>query len=331
MYELIDTHATKLRFIFGSIIIIAGLILLSFIISSAGDKNEIFLLNNPGSSSSSENLSVDGYGGANAVTNSMSKMVSATITTANVVEGTVSGTMGSIASFSTSFGKAVGVASYRTVKSTANVSFNIISTIATTAFTSVVFVVQAPIKVVALASDSLNSSDITKTSTVASVPVIDTQLEELYANNTIINIDEILSLTENQSAIATSWPINGRVTTEFGVPHRPYQVTHTGLDISSGNRSGVTSVMPFRLGTVINVVKSRQGLGNYVVVDHGEGLTSVYAHLYSVSVQVGQLVDEASELGKEGSTGVSTGTHLHFEVRLNGQPTDPQAYISGRP
>ncbi len=123
------------------------------------------------------------------------------------------------------------------------------------------------------------------------------------------------------------WPLRGEVTTLFGVPHWPFQPTHTGLDISSGQPSGVTPIKPFRSGIVIETVYSAYGLGNYVVVDHGGGLTSVYAHLAAISVRAGQEVDTQSVLGYEGSTGASTGTHLHFEVRQDGQSVNPMRYI----
>lgn len=127
------------------------------------------------------------------------------------------------------------------------------------------------------------------------------------------------------------WPMHGRVTTLFGVPHWPYQPTHTGIDISDGNRSGTTPIRPFRPGTVVEVIHSYQGLGNHVVVDHGGGVTSVYAHLSSMTASVGQQVDKNAVIGYEGSTGASTGAHLHFEVRVNGQPVNPYQYVPGQP
>lgn len=130
---------------------------------------------------------------------------------------------------------------------------------------------------------------------------------------------------------AAIWPIHGAITTEFGVPHWPYQPTHTGLDISDGKRSGITPILAYRPGRVVQVLHSSGGLGNNVIVDHGNGLTSVYGHMSSTAVQVGQPVDQTSVLGYEGSTGVSTGTHLHFEVRVNGQPVNPRQYVSGLP
>jgi murein DD-endopeptidase MepM/ murein hydrolase activator NlpD len=128
-----------------------------------------------------------------------------------------------------------------------------------------------------------------------------------------------------------SWPMNGTVTADFGVPHWPYQPTHTGIDISDQKSSGSTLIYPFKSGTVKETVRSKAGLGNHVVVDHGGGLTSVYAHLSTISVKVDQEVSKSTVLGYAGSTGASTGTHLHFEIRLNGQPVNPRHYISGQP
>lgn len=127
-----------------------------------------------------------------------------------------------------------------------------------------------------------------------------------------------------------AWPIHGAITTLFGVPELPYQAIHTGLDISDGKRPGITPVKAYRQGQVIQTMHTG-GLGNHVVVDHGNGVTSVYGHLNSISVQVGQAVDISTILGYEGTTGVSTGPHLHFEIRVNGQAADPHLFISGQP
>jgi murein DD-endopeptidase MepM/ murein hydrolase activator NlpD len=136
---------------------------------------------------------------------------------------------------------------------------------------------------------------------------------------------------EPQVDQAAVWPIHGTITTYFGQSDMPYQRYHTGIDISDGRRSGVTPIHPFRPGRVIEVVHSNISLGNHVVVDNGGGITSVYGHMYTTNVSVGQQVDHNSVLGYEGSTGVSTGTHLHFEIRVNGQAVDPRKYISGTP
>ena len=80
-------------------------------------------------------------------------------------------------------------------------------------------------------------------------------------------------------------------------------------------------------GTVIAAVTGSSGYGNYVTIDHGNGYQTVYAHMATLSVSYGQSVSAGQELGTLGSTGRSTGTHCHFEVRVNGTPTDPTAFF----
>jgi murein DD-endopeptidase MepM/ murein hydrolase activator NlpD len=127
------------------------------------------------------------------------------------------------------------------------------------------------------------------------------------------------------------WPLHGAITTLFGVPEPPYQPIHTGIDISDGEPSGVSPIHAFKAGRVVAVIHEHIKLGNEVVIDHGSGLTSVYGHMYSISVRVGQRVTTATVLGTEGTTGVSTGPHLHFEIRINGVPKNPLNFIPGRP
>ena len=115
------------------------------------------------------------------------------------------------------------------------------------------------------------------------------------------------------------------------MPHWPYQPTHTGLDISDGQPAGRSEIKPFRPGHVIDIVRSNSGLGNHVIIDHGDGITSVYGHLASIVAVIGQAVDKTTVLGFEGSSGASTGTHLHFEIRVDGQARDPLQFIPGRP
>lgn len=127
------------------------------------------------------------------------------------------------------------------------------------------------------------------------------------------------------------WPIKGVVTTEFGTPHRPYQPTHTGIDISSHLPSGRASVTPFTEGVVTQVVHARSGLGNHIIIDHGNGITSYYAHLFSITVKEGQMVKPGDIIGYEGRTGIATGPHLHFEIRQNNVPINPRKFIPNDP
>ncbi len=126
------------------------------------------------------------------------------------------------------------------------------------------------------------------------------------------------------------WPIRGRVTADFGRPHWPWQARHTGMDISSGNRAGA-DVRAFRAGTVEKVIHSGRGLGNHVIINHGEGIVSYYGHLSATAAQEGQQVKAGDKIGREGATGMATGVHLHFEVHRNGTPVNPRDFISGNP
>lgn len=82
-------------------------------------------------------------------------------------------------------------------------------------------------------------------------------------------------------------------------------------------------------GTVSLVETNNVGYGKCVRIDHGGGLISIYAHLSSINVASGQSVKEGDIIGVTGNTGHSTGPHLHFELRLNGSPVDPQPYLDG--
>jgi murein DD-endopeptidase MepM/ murein hydrolase activator NlpD len=126
------------------------------------------------------------------------------------------------------------------------------------------------------------------------------------------------------------WPVHGKIFTEFGVPHRPYQRTHTGIDISTAKPRGVAAVTVFRAGTVIQA-GSNGGMGNSVTVDHGAGLTSLYGHLHNIRVSPGQQVSPGMTIGHEGSTGRSTGPHVHFEIQEHGRPVNPHKYLPGSP
>lgn len=166
----------------------------------------------------------------------------------------------------------------------------------------------------------------------AEVPIIDPDSPELKAALAALppaqKADNPAPPRADQGPI---WPMRGRVTAEFGVPHWPYQATHTGIDISDGQPAGVTPVKPFRPGRVIDTVHTRRGLGNHVIVDHGSGVTSVYAHLDSITVNIGQEVTIDTTLGLQGTTGVSTGPHLHLEIRVHGKAANPRQFIPGNP
>ncbi|MGH3664831.1 MAG: peptidoglycan DD-metalloendopeptidase family protein [Egibacteraceae bacterium] len=119
-----------------------------------------------------------------------------------------------------------------------------------------------------------------------------------------------------------SWPTDGRVTSDFGYRVHPVYRTrrlHAGVDIPAPTGQTIHAAGD---GTVVSA-GPRGGYGNAVVIDHGNGLSTVYAHQSQTLVRTGQQVQAADVVGQVGSTGLSTGPHLHFEVRVNGNPQDP--------
>lgn len=125
------------------------------------------------------------------------------------------------------------------------------------------------------------------------------------------------------------WPISGVITLEFGEIHLPIQPLHTGIDIAGTLGD---PIVPFMGGTVTKVESLTWGYGKYVVIDHGDHVSSTYAHFDSLAVIVGQeVVAGSTVLGRRGSTGWSTGPHLHFETRVFGIPVNPQTFLTGNP
>jgi hypothetical protein len=204
-------------------------------------------------------------------------------------------------------------------------------------FSGVGFVLSIPGNIIGFVTDSPVVSHVIRPADHVDVPIIDPDSPELKAALAALPAEPAAPAVPAAVPVAPAvnqgpqWPIHGQITTYFGVSHWPFQETHTGIDISDARTPGTTPVKPFRPGKVIERVSSDYGLGNHVVIDHGSGVTSVYAHLHSIFVHVGQDVGLETVLGMEGTTGASTGTHLHFEIRVNGQATDPRQFISGTP
>lgn len=141
---------------------------------------------------------------------------------------------------------------------------------------------------------------------------------------------EIRKLQEQQRNRVYSgkliWPVNGTVTSYFGMRLHPILGTyrmHNGIDIAA---PAGTPVRAAQSGTVL-MAGPLGGYGNCIIIDHGGGLSTLYAHLSTIKVYEGQQVTIGSVIGTVGSTGLSTGPHLHFEVRLNGEPQNPLKYL----
>ena len=121
-------------------------------------------------------------------------------------------------------------------------------------------------------------------------------------------------------------PVSGRISSPYGYRKHPiYKVRklHTGLDIAA---SSGTSIRCAGDGTVVHASRWG-GYGNCIIVDHGGGLATLYGHCSRLAVTKGQRVTQGQVIGYVGSTGMSTGPHLHFEVRKDGRPVNPKPYL----
>jgi murein DD-endopeptidase MepM/ murein hydrolase activator NlpD len=121
-------------------------------------------------------------------------------------------------------------------------------------------------------------------------------------------------------------PVPGPITSGYGMRYHPvlhYNRMHTGADMRA---SSGTPILACRAGTVV-IASWQGGYGNAVVIDHGDGMGTLYAHQSRLGVSEGQVVHSGDVIGYVGSTGMSTGAHLHFEVRLGGNHVDPAPYL----
>lgn len=133
-----------------------------------------------------------------------------------------------------------------------------------------------------------------------------------------------------QISATTTWPAAGVVTTEFGDP-TPYQKHHTGLDIAGRAGDPITPFMAGKVITVQDNPNNSSGFGKYVAIDHGNAITSIYAHLSETNAIMGQDVKPGDVIGLEGDTGHAIGVHLHFEIRIYNIPVDPRIFMVGNP
>jgi murein DD-endopeptidase MepM/ murein hydrolase activator NlpD len=127
-----------------------------------------------------------------------------------------------------------------------------------------------------------------------------------------------------------SWPVpsSGNITSPYGNRIHPINGRtefHTGIDISANYGADIVAAE----GGVVLSAGWNGGYGNTVVINHGNGLSTLYAHGSKLVVSAGENVTKGQVIAKAGSTGYSTGNHLHFEVRLSGKHTNPVSYVKG--
>ena len=125
------------------------------------------------------------------------------------------------------------------------------------------------------------------------------------------------------------WPVAGKLESGFGGRRNPFGGRgfeyHEGQDIDAAYGTPVQVAATGR----VTIAGWQRGYGKVVYVDHGGGLSTRYGHLSEIDVTVGQAMTRGQTIGLVGSTGRSTGPHLHYEVRINNQPVDPRMYLPG--
>jgi murein DD-endopeptidase MepM/ murein hydrolase activator NlpD len=134
--------------------------------------------------------------------------------------------------------------------------------------------------------------------------------------------------TNQLAAMPSLWPVHGYVTGGFGLREDPLNEGgefHVGVDISTPYGNKVVAPAD---GLVI-FAESRAGYGNVIVLDHGFGITSRYGHLAAFNVKEGRHIKRGDVIGYVGSTGHSTGAHLHYEIRVHDNPVNPMKYMKG--
>jgi murein DD-endopeptidase MepM/ murein hydrolase activator NlpD len=330
--EFIDSHLHAMRLVFIGIFTVTGIFLLSLLLSTVHIDHTARTVS---TESNTEQAASAGSDDPNVIAGGMATAGAAFAHSLTVTGVAISNSCLSIEISAVQSAKFV----VRSGVSLGNGTRSVAVSTGRSAVDSMAFLIRIPGNILGLVPRVPTVSAVIKPADYTSVPVIDSASEATLTAQAKTPVvvaagqptPDPTPVPIAQADSEGSWPIHGAITTLFGVPELPYQAIHTGLDISDGKRPGVTPVKPFKPGRVLEATHSTLGLGNHIVIDHGGGLTSVYGHLYSMAVQPGQQVDKTTILGLEGTTGVSTGTHLHFEIRVNGQAMDPHKFISGQP
>ncbi len=142
-------------------------------------------------------------------------------------------------------------------------------------------------------------------------------------NYTYVESQQLSGVNVNGVPFTVS-PVTGNISSRYGANESIRNHTHKGLDIASSNGTSIFAVAD---GTVTYAQYNNGGYGNLVIISHANGVETYYAHCSKLFVSKGQSVSAGTVIGAVGSTGNSTGNHLHFEIRINGQYVNPQNYV----
>lgn len=163
--------------------------------------------------------------------------------------------------------------------------------------------------------------------------------QALAAVNPVSHLVEIFDANGNkvhELELSTTWPTTGYVSDEFGAFNPVRKLLglnrHTAIDIANERHQVGTPVTPFMVGKVVKANPiDDSACGKSVKVEHGNGITSLYCHLNATAASVNTDVKPGDVIGYMGSTGASTGPHLHFQTMVYGIPVNPRIFMVGEP
>ncbi len=162
--------------------------------------------------------------------------------------------------------------------------------------------------------------------------VYELRAEQQYIQSELFRLQErIRTQLDDNDQVADgptvlSWPVAGPIiTANFHDPTYPFRhlFEHSGLDMAAPTGTPVTAAAP----GYVAWARTGRSYGNYIMIIHTNGVATLYAHLSSMNVSADQFVERGQVIGGVGSTGLSTGPHLHFEARVNGIPQNPRNYL----
>ena len=161
--------------------------------------------------------------------------------------------------------------------------------------------------------------------TTKNIEELNTNNLQIAKNNIIekLDIDTTEAISNINGIKIATLPVSGRISSRYGVSSRIRSSTHTGLDIAAPKGTPIKAIAD---GTITSA-KYTGAYGNLVKIQHENGVESWYAHASKINVTLGQKIKAGDVIALVGSTGNSTGAHLHLEIRINGKHVNPQNYL----